>query len=82
MLLSCSSIPLYPLYFTGAGVSMSNLSNSQNRSEEHSVDLDAGSSPEESYHPGERSSPSLPPTATRTRKKTNSDDEDEGFHAC
>jgi hypothetical protein len=58
---------------------MSDASDSQNRSADASVDLDAGSSPEESYHEGERSSPSLPKAATRTRKRKDSDGEHEDF---
>jgi hypothetical protein len=60
---------------------MSDASDSQNASGEGSIDLSAGSSPEESYHEGERSSPDLPKAATRSRKKKNSDDEDKDFVA-
>ena len=43
------------------------------------MDLDAGTSAEESYHEGERSSPSLPPVGRRTMKKRNSNDDEEDF---
>ena len=60
---------------------MSDASDSQNRSEEHSVDLSAGFSLEERYHEGERSSPDLPKATSRSRKKKDTDDEDEDFFA-
>ena len=59
---------------------MSDASDSQNLSEQH-ADLSEGSSPEESFYEGERSSPDLPKAATKTRKKRTSDDEDEDFVA-
>ena len=55
---------------------MSDVSDSQNQSEQHS-DQSEGSSPTESFYEGERSSPDLPKAATRTRKKKTSDSEDE-----
>ena len=55
--------------FTGSIASMSVASDSQNMSREVSVDLDAGTSGEESYHEGERTPPSLHAAARRTRKK-------------
>lgn len=54
---------------------MLEASNGQNPS----VDLDVGTSAEESNHEGERRSPNLPPTATSARKKRNNDDDDEDF---
>jgi hypothetical protein len=59
---------------------MSDVSDSQNQSEQHS-DQSEGSSPAESFYEGERSSPDLPKAATRTRKKKTSDSEDEDFVA-
>ena len=59
---------------------MSDASDSQNMSKQH-IDLSSGSSPEESFYEGERSSLDLPKAATRTRKKRTSDDEYEDFVA-
>ena len=59
---------------------MSDVSDSQNRSEQHEEQSE-GSSHNESYYEGERSSPDLPKAATRTRKKKTSDSEDEDFVA-
>src|SRR3990170_6453863 len=59
---------------------MSDVSDSQNQSEQHS-DQSEGSSPGESFYEGERSSPDLPKAATRTRKKKTSNSEDEDFVA-
>ena len=59
---------------------MSDASDSQNVSE-RSADLSAGTSPEESFYEGERSSPDLPKAATKSRKKRNLDDDDEDFAA-
>ena len=59
---------------------MSDVSDSQNRSESPFADIpEADTSPEASspVDDGERSTPSgLPPAATRARKEKNSDDED------
>ena len=64
---------------------MSDVSDSQNRSESPFAEIpEADTSPEasSSSDDGERSTPSgLPPAATRTRKKRNSDDEDSDFVA-
>ena len=57
---------------------MSDASDSRNVSEQH-ADLSSGSSPEESYYEGERSSPGLPKAATRAGRKRTSDDGDEDF---
>ena len=59
---------------------MSSASDSQNQSKQN-VDLSEGSSPNESYYEGDRSSPDLPKTARRTKKKKISDSEDEDFVA-
>lgn len=60
---------------------MSSASDSQNESEQN-VELSEGSSPNESYDEGNRSTPSnLPKAATRTKKKRTSDSEDEDFVA-
>jgi hypothetical protein len=59
---------------------MSSASDSQNMSEQHE-DLSEGSSPNESYYEGIRSSLDLPKAATRTKQKRNSDEEDEDFVA-
>ena len=49
-------------------------------SEEPNVDLEAGTSPEQSFEdPGTPSSHGLPKAATRARKKKDSDEEDEDF---
>ena len=60
---------------------MSSASDSQNEPEQND-DLNEGSSPNESYDEGNRSTPSnLPKAATRTKKKTTSNTEDEDFVA-
>ena len=67
--------------FTGSVCKMSDASDSQNRSEQH-VQMSEGSDPSSSYDEGSRSTPSnLPKAATRTRKKRNSDSEDEDYVA-
>ena len=60
---------------------MSDQSDSQNKSEEQ-VNLSEGTSPSGSYDEGSRSTPSnLPKAATMTRKKRNSESEDEDYVA-
>ena len=60
---------------------MSDQSDSQNKSEQQ-VEMGEGSDPSSSYDEGNRSTPSnLPKAATRTRKKRNSDSEDEDYVA-
>ena len=60
---------------------MSDQSDSQNKSEQQ-VQMSEGSDPSSSYDDGSRSTPSnLPKAATRTRKKRNSDSEDEDYVA-
>ena len=60
---------------------MSDQSDSQNRSEEHSH-MSEDTSPSSSYDEGSRSTPSnLPKAATRSRKKRTSDSEDEDYMA-
>jgi hypothetical protein len=60
---------------------MSDQSGSQNKSEEQ-VSMSEGTSPSGSHDEGSRSTPSnLPKVATRTRRKRNSDSEDENFVA-
>jgi hypothetical protein len=62
-------------------VRMSASDDRQNRSEEVSVDLDAGTSLGKSFKdPGTPSSHGLPKAATRARKKRNSDEEYDEFH--
>ena len=74
-----STLPI-PIYSQGQLCKMSDASDSQNMSEQHAY-LSEGSSPEESFYEGERSSPDLPKAASKTRKKRTSDDEDEDFVA-
>ena len=60
---------------------MSDQSDSQNKSEEQ-VNLSEGTSPSGRYDEGSRSTPSnLPKAAARTRRKRNSDSEDEDYVA-
>ena len=60
---------------------MSDQSDSQNKSEEQ-MNMSEGTSPSSGYDEGSRSTPSnLPKAATRTRKKRNSDLEDEDYVA-
>ena len=59
---------------------MSSATDSQNELEQN-VDLSEGSSPNESYYEGIRSSPDLPKATTRTKNKRTSDDEDEALVA-
>jgi len=57
---------------------MSASDDSENNFREQSGDLDSGTSPEESFD-DVPSSPDLPKAAIRTRRKLNSDEEDEDF---
>ena len=82
----CDAHPLYLFYklFTGSAVSfcsMSDQSDSQNRSEGQ-IQMSEGTSPSSSSDDGSRSTPSnLPKAATRQRKKRTSDSEDEDYVA-
>ena len=71
-----SSSPLLYTLFTGSV--MSDPEDSQNDLREQSVDMSSGTSPEGSFD-DVPSSPDLPKAATRTRRKLNSDEEDEDF---
>ena len=76
---SISSITIHRASFQFAVSTMSDQSDSQNRSEEQ-VNLSEGTSPSGSYDEGSKSTPSsLPKAATRQRRKRNSDSEDEDY---
>src|SRR6266496_5047857 len=78
---SISATSIHRVSFQFAVSAMSDQSDSQNTSEEQ-VNLSEGTSPSSSYDEGSRSTPSnLPKAATRTRKKRNSDLEDEDYVA-
>ena len=73
----------YTYLFTGSVSEISDNSDSQNRSEEQ-VNLSEGTNPSNnSYDEGSRSTPSnLPKEATRSRRKRNSDSENEDYVAA
>src|SRR6266496_6148149 len=78
---SISSTSIHRVSFQFAMSTMSNQSDSQNKSEEQ-VNMSEGTSPSSSYDEGSRSTPrNLPKAATGTRKKRNSDSEDEDYVA-
>ena len=78
---SISTTSIHRVSFQFAVSAMSDQSESWNKSEEQ-VNLSEGTSPSGSYDEGSRSTPSnLPKTATRTRRKRNSDSEDDNYVA-
>ena len=82
----CDAHLFYLIYNSSQGqqsafYSMSDQSDSQNRSEEQ-IDLSQGTSPSNTSDEGSRSTPSnLPKAATRQRRKRTSDSEDEDYKA-